>query len=222
MATDKYLRVHEAAELLRVTPQTVRKYKDTGKITGYTTPGGQTLYSQQELLSILQQQSPDSTIDTPKQEQIAFYVRSSNGDETLINSQIEQLTEKYGEPFTIIIDKASGLNDKRKGLYKLIKLAKEEQIQKIIITQQDRLTRFGFNYLEELFAAYNVEIIIAFDKEDKTLQEELMQDFMSLIASFSGKFYRLRGYEQQQKLLQTANQNIEEKIEEKKNVSCTY
>ena len=28
-----------------------------------------------------------------------------------------------------------------------------------------------------------------------------MQDFMSLLASFSGKFYRLRGWKQQQKFL---------------------
>lgn len=38
-----------------------------------------------------------------------------------------------------------------------------------------------------------------------------MEDFMSLIASFSGKFYRLRGYQQQRELLSTAEKKISEK-----------
>lgn len=39
----------------------------------------------------------------------------------------------------------------------------------------------------------------------------IMQDFMSLIASFSGKFYRLRGYDSQKKLLSKAGDYIEQK-----------
>lgn len=42
-------------------------------------------------------------------------------------------------------------------------------------------------------------------------QEVLMQDFMSLIASFSGKLYRLRGYDNQKKLLSKAGDYIEQK-----------
>lgn len=40
---------------------------------------------------------------------------------------------------------------------------------------------------------------------------ELMRDFMSLIASFSGRFYRLRGWKQQKELLKEAEKNIQEK-----------
>lgn len=34
---------------------------------------------------------------------------------------------------------------------------------------------------------------------------------MSLWASFSGKFYRLRGWEQQRKLVDTVSKNLEDK-----------
>ena len=52
---------------------------------------------------------------------------------------------------------------------------------------------------------------MAFETPDKSLNEELMQDFMTLIASFSGKFYRLRGYEEKKKLLAEAERRIEER-----------
>ena len=38
-----------------------------------------------------------------------------------------------------------------------------------------------------------VEIVALQEKENKDLQEELVDDMMSLLASFSGKLYRIRG-----------------------------
>jgi hypothetical protein len=38
-----------------------------------------------------------------------------------------------------------------------------------------------------------------------------MEDFMSLLTSFSGKFYRLRGWEQQRKLVDKVSKNLEGK-----------
>ena len=202
-----YLRAKEAAELLCVTTQTIRKYHKQGKLKGYTTPGGQTIYKTSEIQDLLNKNNP-----TLKQTQYtAHYTRASDGSKARLSTQAEQLEEKYGTPDYLITDKASGLNEKRKGLQKLINLAKDHKITKIHITQKDRLTRFGYTYLEELFNAYNVEIEIAFEKEDKSLTEELMEDFMSLIASFSGKFYRLRGYKQQRELLDAAEHKIDER-----------
>lgn len=205
----EYLRASEAAELLCVTTQTVRKYHRTGKIIGYTTPGGQTIYKTSELYALLNQGHPNTADARP--ETTAYYLRASDGNKDRLHAQEQQLTDQYGTADYIITDKASGLNEKRKGLKRLINLAKEGKITRVIVTQKDRLTRFGYTYLEELFAAYDVEVIAAFDKQDKTLTEELMNDFMSLIASFAGKFYRLRGYEQQKELLAAAEQNIADK-----------
>lgn len=203
----EFLRAKEAAELLRVTPQTIRKYHKQGKIKGYPTPGGQTIYKTSELRKLMQ--------DTPNQEErhscTVHYCRASDGNKTRLETQARQLEEKYGKPDHLITDKASGLNEKRPGLKRIINLAKNGEITTVRVTQKDRLTRFGYLYLEELLAAYGVEIVVAFDKEDQSLAEELMQDFMSLIASFAGKFYRLRGYEQQRKLLSDAEKSIQEK-----------
>lgn len=51
----------------------------------------------------------------------------------------------------------------------------------------------GFEYLETAFAEHGTNIIAVRDEnQDKTVQEELVEDMMSLIASFSGKLYGLR------------------------------
>ena len=90
-------------------------------------------------------------------------------------------------------------------------LAEDGKIDLIRVTQKDRLSRFGNKYLKRFFKAFDVEIEVAFEEERKDLNQELMEDFMSLIASFSGKFYRLRGYSEQEKLLNKAQGIIEEK-----------
>ena len=57
----------------------------------------------------------------------------------------------------------------------------------------DRLTRFGFHYLETMFAACGTNIIVVKNENDeKSVQEELVDDMMSLIACFSGKLYGMR------------------------------
>ena len=44
-----------------------------------------------------------------------------------------------------------------------------------------------------MFKAHNVEIIVVKDiNEENDVKEELVEDMMSLIASFSGKLYRMR------------------------------
>ena len=147
----------------------------------------------------------------PEEKGTAHYARSSDGNKKLMESQLEKLKDKYGEADYEIKDSASGLNENRRGLNRLIKLAREGKIDTVRVTQKDRLSRFGNRYLEELFDSYGVKVVDAVDENDKSLTEELMQDFMSLVASFTGKYYRLRGYEEQKKLLRTAEKNIEEK-----------
>ena len=67
------------------------------------------------------------------------------------------------------------------------------QVSRVFVRFRDRLTRFGFNTIEKIAALNGAEIIITEDEENnKNLEEELVEDMMSLIASFSGKFYGLR------------------------------
>ena len=92
----------------------------------------------------------------------------------------------------------SGLNDKRKGFTKFCNLVVNGKINKVVIEHKDRLTRFQYNLIEIFFNSYGVKIELL-DKKEYTEQEELVNDMMMLIASFSGKVYSLRAQENRNK-----------------------
>ena len=207
----EFVRVSEAADILRVTPQTIRKYRKQGKLRGYETGGNQMIYKRTDILKLLGADQDEPEDNTPQEQKLAFYIRANDGDNTKLKTQLDALTQKYGKPIKVYKDKASGLNEKRKGLNRLLDDARNGEINVIRYTQKDRLTRFGYTYLTRLLEEYGCDAQAASDKDDKTLQEELMQDFMSLIASFSGKFYRMRGYEQKRQLLKDAEERFEER-----------
>jgi putative resolvase len=59
-----------------------------------------------------------------------------------------------------------------------------------------------------------VTITVLDDAAEKTPREELMQDFMSLLASFSGKFYKLRSIKHEKMLLSDASKELSNREEE--------
>lgn len=58
---------------------------------------------------------------------------------------------------------------------------------------KDRLTRFGFNYLKLMCELNGTTIVVLSDETtNKTIQEELAEDIIAIIHSFSGKLYQMR------------------------------
>lgn len=55
------------------------------------------------------------------------------------------------------------------------------------------MVRFGFVTLEEVYKARNCEIIVL-NKEDKTQEQELIEDLISILVSFRGKLYGMRNH----------------------------
>jgi excisionase family DNA binding protein len=199
----EYISVNEAKKRLGVTSQTIRNYIKAGKIKAEKTATGRYVITEDELKKML----PNSN----REKIWAFYVRSSSENKNILESQENMLNHIYGNAKYVIKDSASGLNENRKGLHKLIQLVKDKKITDIGITNKDRLSRFGVKYLIEIFNIYHVELHVLHenDNEKKNLNEELMKDFMSLIASFSGRFYAMRSVESKMKLLKQAEQNVE-------------
>ena len=89
-------------------------------------------------------------------------------------------------------DIASGMNENRNDLNKMIKLVMEDKIDKIFISYKDRLTRFGFNYFEYIFKLFNTEIVTVNLTKEEDFQTELTEDLISIIHHFSMKVYSNR------------------------------
>ena len=81
----------------------------------------------------------------------------------------------------------SGINDRRP---KLQQVLKDTTISKIVVEHKDRLTRFGFNYLEILLAnqGRNIEVVNFIE----SAKEDIIQDFVSIITSFCERIYGQR------------------------------
>lgn len=87
----------------------------------------------------------------------------------------------------VIKECSSGLNDKRP---KLIKMLNNQSVTRIVIEHHDRLTRFGFNYIENWMKERGCEIIVINPATDD--KDDLMKDFVSLVTSFTARLYGLR------------------------------
>ena len=64
--------------------------------------------------------------------------------------------------YKIIEDIGSGINFNRKGIRKIIDLAINKKINKVVVAYKDRLTRFGFELIEDIIKKYSngtIEII---------------------------------------------------------------
>lgn len=89
-------------------------------------------------------------------------------------------------------DIASGMSERRKGLNAMIDAVTQGKISKVLISHKDRLTRFGYGYLENVFNRYGAVIEVVNLEDEKSFQEELTEDLIAIIHHFSMKFYGKR------------------------------
>lgn len=191
-----HLRVSQAAKVLGVCVKTIHRWDISNKIQCYRTPGGHRRIAITEIRRL-----QNKNLIQKYSKGIAIYGRVSSHDQKKkgdLQRQIDkalqaaQLTTQAQTPIYIFHDVASGLNTKRKGLNKLFRSAEQGSIDKIIVTYPDRLTRFGFDYLQRYFASYGVSIKILEQKASQSVYDELVQDVIAIITSFSGRIHGLR------------------------------
>lgn len=193
------LNMKETMDYLNVSKVTLQRWDNSGKLKAVRTSGGHRRYKLSELEKFIGECNVEENKN--KDVIVATYVRCSTSDQKQhgdIDIQSQRLSEycakkKYKVEY-IIKDMGSGINDKRKGFVKLCKLVTEKKINKVVIEHKDRLTRFQYNLIEFFFNSYGVEIELT-DKKEYTEQEELVNDMMMLIASFSGRLYSARAKE---------------------------
>jgi len=188
---ERLLRPKEACQLLGISYSTLLRWIREGKIRAVTTEGGKYRIPYSEVKRYL---------DGGRRETRAvIYARVSSADqeedlERQINYLTNYATAKGYRVVEVLKDVASGLNTQRKGLLRLFKLVEGRGVDVVLITYKDRLTRFGFEYLEEFFSAMGVRIEVVFGEEPKDAAQELVEDLISIITSFAGKIYGMRSH----------------------------
>ncbi|MCL4439295.1 MAG: IS607 family transposase [Firmicutes bacterium] len=192
---EKLYPMHEARKILGVSLKTLQRWDKAGKIKTVRTPGGRRRVPESEIKRLLGERE-----DEPVNRVLAVYARVSSHEQKAkgdLDRQVEQIKKHFDhrlfDDVLVVTGVSSGLNDRRKGLLKLMQMAREGKITDLAISYKDRLTRFGFNYLKTYFESYGVKIHIMNGEEDKkTVYEELVEDLLSIVTSFSGKLYGIR------------------------------
>jgi len=197
---ENYLPMRKACEILGVVPMTLRRWEKAGKIQCIRTPSDQRRYPRSEILRLLGE-------NQPRGNRVAIYARVSSakqagaGNLARQRERLEQYAAEKGFVLqAIIAEQGSGLNEKRKGLDRIFKMAREGKIDLVIIEFKDRLARFGYNYIEKYLNAFGVRIIVVNGTEPKSLQEELVADMLAILSSFSTKLYGHRSKEFRKKV----------------------
>ena len=111
-----------------------------------------------------------------------------------LERQKEHMVRNYPN-HKIIEDIGSGLNLNKRGIKKIITLAIDGKINELVVAYRDRLTRFGFELIEELIKKYSSgKIKILNEKEHIEPEEELIKDMMSIMNVYVAKMNGLRKY----------------------------
>ena len=182
-----YVTAKEAKNILKINATTLKSWKDKGILSYKKLSDKKILYDIDSVLN-------NSDINDNRLNVIYARVSNTKQHNDLLN-QIE-LVKSYCITNGIKISKvyqdiASGMNENRKDFNILINDVISGKIKNIYISFKDRLTRFGFDYFKNLFQKYNVNIIILDELEEsnKTFQDELTEDLISIIHNFSMKLY---------------------------------
>ena len=188
------LRISQAARQLGVTSKTLRQWEQEGKIDPVRTPGGQRRYPQSEINRLLGRLS---TIDNMPRCIIYARVSSqkqvSDGNLDRQRDRLELYAARKGyQTVEVLTEVASGLNENRRKLKKVLSLAQDGKADVVLIEFKDRLARFGFKYLEQYFRAFDVSLEIVNGDEPKSAQEELVADMLAILSSFSARLYGQR------------------------------
>lgn len=189
-----YLTIGQASCFLGVSITTLRRWEKSKKLLpSFKTCGHHRRYDINKLKSFI------GDISSSIKKKVIAYARvSSNDQKDDLKRQILRL-EKYlkneSRPTQIIDDLGSGMNYKKKGLGKLLKLILSGEVSKLILTHKDRLLRFGSEIIFKICNYFGVQVEIIEQKKELTDDQILAFDVLEIITVFSARMYGKRSHQ---------------------------
>ena len=174
--------------MLGVTPQTLRKWEETGELLPERrSKTGTRYYDVNKLAGINNEGQPT-----------VCYARVSSYDQKEDLNRQQELLEAYcaakGWRCEVIRDLGSGMNYRKQGLNHLLELIMTRKMKRLVLTHKDRLLRFGAELVFTLCELQGIEIVIIHQGEQPSFEEELAQDVLEIITVFSARLYGSRSH----------------------------
>jgi len=181
--SEKLLTPKEAAKMLGVHPLTLYRWAKKGKIKCIRTPSGRYRYPLKEILRILGKSESDVDVASVA----VIYVRVPSErymKSRLLEKQINELKKfarkKNLEIREIIMDISHGFCGKSPGIERLLELAKERKIGKVLIYSPETLSRLCYWLFERIFEIFGIEII-TLRKSSKESSELVYLELLEII-----------------------------------------
>lgn len=188
---NKQYNISEFARRIGRSPSTVRRWDREGVLTTKRLPSGHRFFDEDDVRSVL-------GIAAEKRLTVVYCRVSSHGQKDDLQSQIQAM-EQYCLSSGIAVDEwikevGGGMNFKRKQFLDLVDRVASGEISRLIVAHKDRLVRFGFDLLDHL-AKKNGCVIEVINQESLSPQEEMTEDLLSIVHTFSCRLYGMRKYQ---------------------------
>lgn len=192
----RLVKIGEAAALLGVSVDTLRKWEKSGELLpDRKTNGGTRFYDASKLMALGDSDFP-----------AICYARVSSHDQKSDLERQKEMLETYcaakGWRTEVISDLGSGMNFNKKGLAKLLDIILRKKTKRLVLTHKDRLLRFGSELVFTLCELQGIEIVIIHKGERPSFEQELAEDILEIITVLSARLYGSRS-KKNRKLLES-------------------
>jgi putative resolvase len=184
----RLLSIGEAAERLDVAVGTLRRWHRQGRLAPVgRTIGGHRRY-QADLLKAFLGVEPSGTGKT------VCYARVSSHDQAeQLETQAARL-EKHCisagySNIEIVTDLGSGLNNRKKGLQRLLSDILRGRVARLVLVTKDRLLRFGSELLFRICEFFRIEVVVLDAVADVPREQQLTEDLVEILTVFSSRLY---------------------------------
>jgi excisionase family DNA binding protein len=200
----KLLSIGKTAEVLGVHIDTLREWDKEGKLVPVKTFGGHRRYKMTDIESfcgeVKEKKEDTNVVRVATYCRVSSHEQKTKGDLERQNGRVlAYCVKKEYKVIKSYEEVGSGMSDSRAKLRNLFTLVSEKQIDKVIVEHKDRLTRFNFQFLEDFFASHDVKIEWMEEVLGKKYEDELVEDMLTLMSSFSNKIYGKRSAENRKK-----------------------
>lgn len=187
---DKKYTISDFARRIGRSASTVRRWDREGLIKSKRLPSGHRYFDENDMRSILGKADE-------KRMTVVYCRVSSHGQKDDLQSQIAAM-EQYCLGAGIAVDEwmreiGGGMNFKRKQFLGLMDRIAAGEISRLIVAHKDRLVRFGFDLLDHI-AKRSACVIEVVNQESLSPQEEMTEDLLSIVHTFSCRLYGMRKY----------------------------
>ncbi len=159
--------IGHATRLIVVCTKTLRRWDAQGIFpSDFRTKGNHRRYKRSRILEYIRpHRRRDQNIRCAVYGRVSSLRQKKSGDLARQLTALEQHTQEKGyRLYKCYADVGSGLNDKRKGLLKLLRDAASGKFELPVVNYNDRLARLGLQIIREYLKSWNVQFKVLHPK----------------------------------------------------------